>query len=193
MTGRPAERQLPSRLRLLLPGESGSNDRLAVPLVVLAVALTTSALSATGFARVTYEVVGAVVVGLVLGAVASVAIRSAERREDVETSARMLFTLVLALFVLGAARLAHTDAVLALFVAGLAYNGIVSAADRTAPVPVDEGINRFLVLPLFFLLGLALPRDRWSDFRVDGRGDGHRHPAAPAPAPSCSCCGGHWP
>jgi NhaP-type Na+/H+ or K+/H+ antiporter len=163
VSGRPAERQLARRLRLLVTAESGSNDGLALPLVALAVAGAASALHPASFARVTYEVLGAVAVGVVLGGLASVAVRWAERRDEVEHSAELLFTMVLGLFVLGAAQLLGTDAVLAVFVAGLTYNGLASKADRTAAVPVDEGINRYLVLPMFFLLGLALPWERWQE------------------------------
>ncbi|WP_250445682.1 cation:proton antiporter, partial [Actinotalea sp. C106] len=45
VTGRPAERDLPGRLRRLLTAESGANDGLALPLVGLAVAAVVPASS----------------------------------------------------------------------------------------------------------------------------------------------------
>jgi sodium/hydrogen antiporter len=70
---------------------------------------------------------------------------------------------VLAFAVLGASGLAHVDGILAVFVAGLAFNRAASGADRTEDVPIDEAVNRFLVLPLFVALGVVLPWSAWAD------------------------------
>jgi sodium/hydrogen antiporter len=69
----------------------------------------------------------------------------------------VLFTAVLALLVLGAAGLVHVDGILAVFVTGLAFNYAATGTDRTDDVPIDEAVNRFLVLPLFVGVGAALP------------------------------------
>lgn len=68
---------------------------------------------------------------------------------------------MLAIAVLGVARVLNADAVLSVFVAGLAYNYMVANDDVGPQNTIDEGVNRYLVLPLFLLLGVELP---WSDW-----------------------------
>ena len=75
----------------------------------------------------------------------------------------LVFTLVLAIAVLGLARVADADGVLSVFVASLAYNRTV-ADDEVGPQnTIDEAVNRYLVLPLFLLLGVQLPWAQWRD------------------------------
>lgn len=161
VTGEPAERGLPERTRQLLSTESGVNDGLGLPLVLLGVAVLLGHSVGRSALDGTYQVVVAVVVGLVLGLVAGRAVNAALRRDDVDTGASLIFTLVLAVAALGVARLLHADGILAVFVTGLAYNRIV-AQDEVGPQDtIDEGVNRYLVLPVFVLLGVELPWSEW--------------------------------
>ncbi|WP_017568749.1 cation:proton antiporter domain-containing protein, partial [Nocardiopsis halotolerans] len=69
VTGKPAQRDLPARLRKLLTVESGINDGLALALVGIAVAVV---LPSTGpgdvAGRLVWEILGGAAVGVVLGA-----------------------------------------------------------------------------------------------------------------------------
>lgn len=169
VTGEPAERDLPGRVRRMLTAESGINDGLALALVGVAV---TAALPGDGITdalgRVTWEVVGGTAIGLVLGALTALAIRRATADRALEAGPELVLTLLLALGTLGVARVAHTGGVLAVFVAGIAYNAVLerggSAADeeRSTQDRVDEAINRYAVLPLFAVLGATLPWDGWA-------------------------------
>src|SRR5512134_1542254 len=53
---------------------------------------------------------------------------------------------------------------LAVFVAGLAYNRGVGKGERGPQESVDEAVNRYAVLPLFFVLGAVLPWREWVAF-----------------------------
>ncbi len=165
VTGEPAERDLPARLRRVLTTESGANDGLALPLVGVALV---AVLPATGFVdavvRLGWEVVGSVVVGVVLGGVAGWAVRGAVRRRSLARGPELVFTLLLAVGVLGVARVAKTDGVLAVFVAGLAYNRLVDQDERGSQDAIDEAVNRYAVIPLFLVLGAVLPWREWVDF-----------------------------
>lgn len=163
VTGESARRLVPARLRQLLSMESGANDGLALPLVLLGITLVTGGSLGQWGWRSVWTICGAVVVGAVIGWLAGHAMRSAKQRGDIDSSEMVLFTVVLAILVLGAAKLANTDGILAVFVAGLLYNGVVSGRERSFEVTIDEGFNRFLVLPLFVLLGVALPWSTWTD------------------------------
>jgi NhaP-type Na+/H+ or K+/H+ antiporter len=163
VTGESARTLVPARLRQLLSMESGANDGLAFPLVVLGIVIARGE-SLTGFARESlWAVLGAVVIGACIGVLAGHAMRASQRRGDVEHSVSLLFTIALALFVLGAAKLASTDGILAVFVAGLAYNHGVTSGERGSELSLDEGVNRFVVLPMFTLFGVALPWDAWGE------------------------------
>lgn len=161
VTGEPAERAVPARLRHLLSLESGANDGLAFPLVAVGVAVTLG--DAVGGAVVSslWGVGGAIMIGALLGLAIGHGIRAVHQRHEVEQSVMTVFTLVLAVFVLGVARAAGTDAILAVFAAGLAFNVSVTGAERRPEVAVDEAINRFAVLPIFALLGVVLPWGAW--------------------------------
>ena len=163
VTGKPAEEHLPARTRQLLSEESGANDGLALPLVLLGIALVLA--DSLGHAALDglYQVVVGTAVGIVVGLIAGRAMSFAQSRSDVDEGPSLVFTLVLAVAVLGIARIANSDGVLAVFVAGLAYNFAV-AQDEVGPQnTIDEGVNRYLVLPLFLLLGILLPWSEWAD------------------------------
>ncbi|WP_159942864.1 MULTISPECIES: cation:proton antiporter [unclassified Nocardiopsis] len=165
VTGKPAQRDLPERVRALLTGESGANDGLALPLVGIAVAV---ALPLTGpgdaVGRILWEVLGGVALGAVLGAAAGKAMEAATRERELEEGPSLLFTLLLAVSVLGAARLIGAGGVLAVFTAGVAYNATVAKGERTPQQNVDEAVNRYLALPVFVLLGATLPWEEWVAF-----------------------------
>ncbi len=163
VTGEPAEKHLPVRTRQLLSVESGTNDGLALPLVLLGVALVVRESLGQAALDGLYQVGIGVAVGVAIGLVAGRAVTYALQHSDVDQGASFVFTLVLAVAVLGVARVLNADGVLSVFVAGLAYNAVV-ANDEVGPQnTLDEGVNRYVVLPLFLLLGIELPWSQWAD------------------------------
>lgn len=165
VTGDPAEKALPSRTRQLLSLESGANDGLALPLVVVALALATPLGAGEATVEVVREVLGAVALGAALGWIAARAVCTGEKHGATSPAPVVVFTLVLALGVLGAAKWAGVSGIIAVFVAGLLFNAGSTGQERAGAVPVDEAVNRFLVLPVFVVLGAVLP---WSDWRALG-------------------------
>lgn len=168
VTGTPAERDLPARTRQLLSMESGANDGLALPLVLLGTAVVLGHSTGRSALDGLYQVAVGLVVGVVVGLLAGRAVSVALRRDDVDPGASLVFTIVLAVAALGIARLLEADGILAVFVTGLAYNAAV-AQDEVGPQhTIDEGVNRFLVLPVFVLLGVELPWAAWADLGAAG-------------------------
>ena len=163
VTGRAAREAFPGRLRQVVTEESGSNDGLALPLVLvgLALALGTSVAGELGTAA--YQVLVAVAVGAGIGWVAGQGVRRAERKGEIESRPELVLTLLLAVGTLGVARLLETDGVLAVFVAGLLYNAAVGDRDREQQDSLDEAFNRYLIVPVFLLLGAVLPFGQWRD------------------------------
>ena len=164
VSGDAAEHDLPGRLRATMTMESGANDGLALPLVAVAIAVVVPGGDGPGSvaARVLWEVGGAVVIGVAMGAAAAWGVRRATSGEEMGKGPALVLTILLAVAVLGAARTAHASGVLAAFVAGLAYNYGVGRSDRTPQDGIDEAINRYAVLPLFILLGIILPWSAWA-------------------------------
>lgn len=167
VTGASAEEAIPSRDRQVLSIESGANDGLAQPFVVLALAWALGDPLDTALATAAYEVVGALAVGAAAGYAAGRALRWAERHREITGSERSLYTLVLAAFLLGATSTLGMDGLLAVFVGGLAHSAATTAEDRRSEVSIDEPMSQFLVVPVFVLLGVALP---WSDWGALGWG-----------------------
>lgn len=162
VTGEPAEQSLPERLRAIISGESAANDTLAFPLVVLGVVAVSATTLSGGLTQIATKLLVGVVLGAAIGAAAGRALLFVERDHDLEHSAFLALTLSLALFSLGAVHLAGGEGILGVLATGLAYNHFISRADRREEWEVQEAINRFLVLPVFALLGMALPTEHWA-------------------------------
>lgn len=165
VTGELAVENLPERLRYTLSGESGANDGLAYPFVVLPILLLSrppgEALSHWLTHTLLWEVGAAVIFGALLGYGAGRFLEWSQTRGAIERTSFLAYTIALSLAVLGAAKLMGTDGVLAVFVAGLAFDAAVSEGDRADEERVQEAVNRFFILPIFVLLGLTIPWKGW--------------------------------
>ncbi|MGB7361867.1 MAG: cation:proton antiporter [Rhodococcus sp. (in: high G+C Gram-positive bacteria)] len=168
VTGPDAERDLPARSRQILSLESGANDGLALPLVIAAVALAGGMSVSDAALGSLWQILGATVVGAAMGALGGLALRWGESHGATDAAPALFFTVVLALGILGIADSIGTDGVLAVFVGGLLFNAVGTGAERTSEVQIDEAINRFAVLPLFVLLGAALPWNEWGELGWTG-------------------------
>jgi sodium/hydrogen antiporter len=168
VTGDPAARTLPDRLREILSLESGANDGLAMVLVLLAAGLVTDLSFAGSLARGLWAVGGAILLGWSLGRLAAVVLALAERRGAIDTSHELMFSLVLAIAALGLASLLAVDDLLGVFVTGLAFNAHTQDRERETEETIDEGVNRVLVLPLFVLFGVAVPWSAWGELGGPG-------------------------
>ncbi|MEX2658584.1 MAG: cation:proton antiporter, partial [Acidimicrobiales bacterium] len=164
VTGKPAEKALPGRLRHIVTEESGFNDGLALPLVLIAMAPALGTAASGEIGAAAYQVVVGALVGAALGWLAGRAVRHAEEQDEVEGPPELILTLLLALAVLGVAEVLETNGVLAAFVAGLMYNGAVGERDREKQDVLDEAFNRYLIVPVFLLIGTVLPFAEWLAF-----------------------------
>jgi sodium/hydrogen antiporter len=168
VSGEPAEQTLPARLRENLSLESGFNDGLAFPFVLLALAAVGSLAARDSALLSAWGVFGAIGMGWLMGRISAWILTTAERHGDIDTSHRLLYSLVLAFAALGIGNLAGTGGLLAVFVTGLVFNAHTSAREREDEETIDEGVNRILVLPLFVILGVALPWAGWEDLGWSG-------------------------
>ncbi len=171
VTGDVADEHLPERLKHTISAESGFNDGLAYPFVLLPVLMLTlnpeEALSHWLVSTILWEVGAAVVLSALVGYVTGRVLRWAQAKETTEHTSLLGVGLALTLTVLGTAELLGLNAVLAVFVAGIAFNAVASRGPEESTDAlerkgrVQEAITRFFDLPIFVLLGMALPWEGW--------------------------------
>src|SRR5919112_1618270 len=167
VAGGVAERNLPARLRHAISSESGFNDGLALPFVVLPVLVLTEppgeVLGHWLTHTVLLEIVGGAALASLMGYAAGKTLRWAERKETMERTSLLTISLALSLSVLGVTELLHLNGVLAAFVAGVVFNFAGSSDAKESQEDIQEAISRFFDLPIFVLLGMALPWQGWLD------------------------------
>jgi NhaP-type Na+/H+ or K+/H+ antiporter len=172
VAGGVAERNLPSPLRCAISAESGFNDGLALPFVVLPVLVLTEppreVLGHWLTHTVLVEIVGGAVVAALMGYAAGKTLRWAERKETMERTSLLTVSLALSLTVLGVTELLHLNGVLAAFVAGIVFNFAGSSDAKESQEDIQEAISRFFDLPIFVLLGMALPWEEWLELGWSG-------------------------
>jgi sodium/hydrogen antiporter len=104
-----------------------------------------------------------VALGWLLGRLAAWVLGIAVRHRDIDLSHELLYSLVLALAALGVANVVGVGGLLTVVVTGLVFNAHTSDEERRQEETIDEGVNRILILPLFVLLGVALPWQAWAE------------------------------
>ena len=165
VTGDVAEEHLPEHLRNTISAESGYNDGLTYPFVLLPILALTlppgEAVSHLLIQTVLLEVGAAVVLGVLAGYGVGKALKWAQAKETTEYTSLLTVSLALSLTVLGGLELLGLNSVLAVFVAGVALQA-VAHGDATDPKGrMQEAVTRFFDLPIFVLLGMALPWEGW--------------------------------
>jgi sodium/hydrogen antiporter len=167
VAGGVAERNLPAKLRHAISSESGYNDGLALPFVVLPVLVLTEppgeAIGHWLTHTVLLEIVAGAALAALMGYLAGRTLRWAEWKETMERTSLLTISLALSLSVLGVTELLHLNAVLAAFVAGIVFNFAGSSDAKESQEEIQEAISRFFDLPIFVLLGMALPWQGWLD------------------------------
>jgi NhaP-type Na+/H+ or K+/H+ antiporter len=167
ITGRTAEKHIPARVRNFMSAEAGSNDGLAYLLVLLPILLIQKAPS-DALWEWTYRVIGwEVIIGVMLGVAIGLTAGSvqlwAHWQEYTGEVSLITITVALSLVTLGAVKLIHSDGILAVFAAGLAFNYLVNGRQQAREERVQEAFNRFLTIPSLVLFGMVLPWDEWME------------------------------
>lgn len=165
VTGAPAERGLPDKLRSTLSLESGANDGLGYLFVMLPVHFMAHPPDAAWAIwlrdTVLIGVVLAVAIGVSIGWATAILLKKAMARSWVEKHSELSLTVALSLAVLALAKLAGSDGILASFAAGVAFNLAASRKEDREEENVQEAISKLFNLPVFVLLGAALPLAGW--------------------------------
>ena len=147
-------RAVPARIRRLINLESGLNDGIATPFVLVAVAGAGTAAheSTTGPGGAVAELALGLVAGVVVGGVGGWLVRLASRREWVAEGFAGAAVLALAVCAYASAIALHGNGFIAAFTAGLAFAG--TAQRRGAPlVPFVEQTGDLVSLLVWLAFG----------------------------------------
>lgn len=165
VSGKLAQADLPRRVRSGLSLEAGANDGLAYPLVMLPVAFVLHAQPWHVWLvqDVLIDVVGGALFGAAVGVAAASLLRWADRHGAIGRMSFLAYTVALSLLILGLARVLKLDGLLSVFTGGLAYSLIASVRVKSKEENVQEAVGSLFTLPLFVLLGAALPWAAWQE------------------------------
>jgi sodium/hydrogen antiporter len=172
VTGPVAERFLPTRLRDTLWAESGANDGLAYPFVVLPIlVIATSFSDSIGewiYQAIIYETGVAAVIGALIGWAAARLMIWAETRHTIDNQSLRTFTLALSITTLGATSLMGAKGLLGVFVCGVVFHMVVGQSEDDEVEPTQGAIDHFFTIPAFALIGLTIPLDGWVELGWTG-------------------------
>ena len=174
VTGQTAEENIPGRIRHAISFESGANDGLAYLIVFLPFLMLTEPVGEVMAQWLTKTLLWGVGVatglGLLIGYLGGILLRKAEQWGAIESQWRLVYTVSLGLLVVGIGKLIHCDEILAVFAAAAMFDQVVSAPDRKDEEQGQEAVNRFFSIPIFILLGTAIPWDGWQELGWKGAG-----------------------
>lgn len=170
-SGALPKRMLPRRLRRSLQVESGANDGLALPFVLLAGLLATEAAGPAvthWLVEAGREVGLAVVIGPLLGWAAARLARIAEKDELIGGSYVPLLGVATALVALALVHLLGGSGVLGAFLAALALSLTLPDELRGPAGETLSAVTRFGVVAVFGVFGTVLPWEGWLALGVPG-------------------------
>jgi NhaP-type Na+/H+ or K+/H+ antiporter len=172
VTGDLAEKNIPERIRHAISFDSGANDGLGYLFVFLPFLMLTKAADEALMhwlvKTLLWELGAATALGLLLGYTFGKLLRFFESIGAIQEDWRLVYTVALGLLAIGAGNLIHSDEVLVVFVAAAAFDQVVSASDRKNEEQGQEAVNRFFSIPIFVVLGVALPWDGWQQLGWNG-------------------------
>ncbi|WP_414468595.1 cation:proton antiporter [Methanobacterium sp. ACI-7] len=171
VTGKFAENKISKRIRHFISVESGANDGLALPFVLLVIFFlehSHNLFQKWIFEAVLYEVGVALLLGLLIGIIAGYLLKIAEDKKIIEQINFLSYTLAISLLTVGIGALINVDGIFAVFIAGLAFDQVIKGKERAEEEKFQESINRFFVLPIFILIGATIPGGAW--FNLGGVG-----------------------
>jgi len=165
VTGHTAEESIPDGVRHAISFDSGANDGLAYLFVFFPFLMLTEAVEDALFHWLTktllWEVGAATLLGLLLGYVFAKLLQKSAGAGAIQSDWRLVYTVALGLLAVGLGKLIHSDEVLVVFAAAAMFDQVVSAQDRENEEQGQEAVNRFFAIPIFVVLGVAIPWEGW--------------------------------
>jgi len=158
------DERIPLRLRRALNVESGLNDGIATPIVVVMLAVAASQLGIVNESEsfeagtALRELGGGLLIGMIMGAGGAALISMAARHDWMAPGARRLATLAVAIASFAVALALDCNGFIAAFVAGIAFGAMLddSVVKLEEAVELPELGGELLALVVWFLFGTTL-------------------------------------
>ena len=164
VSGEKAEKFLPASVRNTISFESGSNDGMAFPIVLLSVFLVDSVefpynkwLTHT----LLYETILCGILAYVVGLLAGKIMHRSHEAGYMNTRALLPFSLALSLLLLSGFNLLKMNGILAVFIGGLGFAKHITPNEDLKEERVQESMERIFLIPVFFIFGMMLPWEEW--------------------------------
>lgn len=164
VTGEKAQKYLPASIRDTLSFESGVNDGLAYPIVLLSLFLvSTPDFSSQRWIieTVLYETVLCGALAYFVGYLAGITMNKAHKKEMMNTKSVLSFSLGLAFLLLSGLNSLQMNGIIGVFIGGIAYSNHISENEDIQEERVQETMERIFTIPVFFIFGLMLPWQEW--------------------------------
>lgn len=164
--GKFANKYIPSRLRYLLAVESGANDGLGFPLLVLPILLMRYSSSDSPIYNsmkewiiITwgFEILLAIVLGAIIGAGARILLKYSVKKMLIDKESFLAYSLALAILVTGVTAFIQSDDLLAVFVSGLFFAWDEEMVLDMKNSHVMEVVDLIFNQSFFIVLGIILP------------------------------------
>ncbi|KAG0222770.1 hypothetical protein BGW42_006338 [Actinomortierella wolfii] len=170
--GRFAEKHVPPRIRYLLSAESGVNDGMGLPFLMLAVLLIKEPSSGTAVAKWfylvwAYQILLSIVLGGLFGAACRKLVKGAKNRNLIDKESFLVFSIALALAVAGIISILASDDLLACFVAGNVFAWDDWFSNEIAEAHIQEIIDMLLNLACFIYIGASIPFKSFQDASLE--------------------------
>ncbi|KAF9212554.1 hypothetical protein BGZ59_006597 [Podila verticillata] len=166
--GRFAEKHVPPRIRYLLSAESGINDGMGLPFLFLGLYLMRERSMGVAFAKWfymtwLYQILLSVVLGGLIGAAARKLVKGAKNRNLIDKESFLVFSIALALAVVGCVSILDSDDLLACFIAGNVFAWDDWFSNEIAEAHIQETIDMLLNLACFVYIGASIPFANFHD------------------------------
>ncbi|KAI7890666.1 Sodium/hydrogen exchanger family-domain-containing protein [Mucor mucedo] len=166
--GKFAEKHVPLHVRQIISCESGANDGLGYPFLFLAIYLlqmnTGAAIGKWAYWIMCYNVLLSCIIGFVAGYVARKLLKYSEQKKYIDKESLLVFSVALALFLMGTVGLIGSDDLLACFIAGNSFTWDDWFRIETEKAHLMEVVDILLNLSVFVYIGATMP---WSLFNSD--------------------------
>lgn len=166
ISGKYADKFLNNNIKSSLFFESGVNDGLAFPLVAIGWMLFQKGQMDWLHwleKNVLYENVLAVIIGSAIGYAAGKGMHYARKSHLMTKKTLLSFSVGLGFLVLTFLDQFKMNGIIGVFFAGMLFNRSIEQAEDLEEEQVQEAIERLFTIPIFFLIGLILPWEKWME------------------------------
>lgn len=159
--------RIPAYIRHLLSAESGANDGLAFPFVLLAVDILTNRDKPRIIVRdwfciaILYECVFGIILGTIIGFIGRKAIKFCEDKQFIDNESFLIFYIMLSLICTGFGSILGVDDLLVSFAAGAAFAWDGWFSKKSHGQHLSNAIDLLLNVGYFMYFGTIIP---WQDY-----------------------------